>query len=435
MPVIHLGNGVLQGLFADTKPTTYPAGSTFLETDTGATYTYSGSTWLLTSGSQLIPATYIIYNQGSVTKSFKSSTQATASNSSAATIIQNAINDLSTTASGGRICLKAGTYTLTTQLTITDTHEAISLEGEGYSVFGINPNTKIIFSLGGDSSASFDGLLLTGAHECQIRDIQFTKSAANGCRYIMNQNSGCLHVQVTGCYFSDNFSSNYSTVLSQNGDANYWNKCGWNKTGSIVGGETSTYCFFSTTDLQTFMTDCHFAATGAETAPYDGINIVNGRQIKLENITVDSLRHPFTINNFDCVLSNVGFYNNKGTEGNNPIITAGSLWGNWTDYGSVSPNQGFKSTSNNFLSGTFAIDSTGIKTITFAHTLAFAPRVQDCTPFVVENTAVDDWGYDLLKVVSTDTTNITCKIHVSTQSATAGATAKLAMRMSRPTNS
>lgn len=79
------------------------------------------------------------------------------------------------------------------------------------------------------------------------------------------------------------------------------------------------------------------------------------------------------------------------------------------------------------LSGTFAIDSTGIKTVTIAHGLAAAPSIQDCQLTVTEQTNVDDWRTDLLKVDSVDATNVTAKINVSTASVTAGATARLAL--------
>src|SRR3990167_11023737 len=81
------------------------------------------------------------------------------------------------------------------------------------------------------------------------------------------------------------------------------------------------------------------------------------------------------------------------------------------------------------LSGTFAIDSMGIKTVTVAHGLVYSPALQDCQLTVVEETNVDDWTYNLLKVESVDATNIVAKINVSTASGTGGATAKLALHL------
>lgn len=91
-------------------------------------------------------------------------------------------------------------------------------------------------------------------------------------------------------------------------------------------------------------------------------------------------------------------------------------------------NLGYK-TENDILSGTFTIDSTGIKTVEIAHGLAMIPNVQNCYLSVVENTVVDDWGLDLIKVVSIDNTSVTAKIKVSKASSSAGATAKLGLRI------
>jgi hypothetical protein len=98
----------------------------------------------------------------------------------------------------------------------------------------------------------------------------------------------------------------------------------------------------------------------------------------------------------------------------------------------VYSNTGFV-TENIVLSGTFPIDSTGVKTVTVAHGLGdvphgyrpYTPLKQEFQLTVVQETAVDDWAYNLLKVVSVDATNVTIKINVSTASATAGATARI----------
>ena len=78
-------------------------------------------------------------------------------------------------------------------------------------------------------------------------------------------------------------------------------------------------------------------------------------------------------------------------------------------------------------SGTFAIDSTGVKTVTTAHNLLITPEIYNVQVSVTENTDVDDWAFDLLKIESVDATNVVCKINVSTASGTAAATARLAI--------
>lgn len=48
MTVVQVGNDLLSGLAADTKPTTgYPAGIRFVETDTAAMYSWNGTSWIL----------------------------------------------------------------------------------------------------------------------------------------------------------------------------------------------------------------------------------------------------------------------------------------------------------------------------------------------------------------------------------------------------
>jgi hypothetical protein len=85
--------------------------------------------------------------------------------------------------------------------------------------------------------------------------------------------------------------------------------------------------------------------------------------------------------------------------------------------------------SNTMLSPTFAIDSTGIKTVTIPHGLIITPNTYDCQVSVVRDSAVTDWACSLLEVVSTDATNVIVNINVSSASGTGGATAKLALKV------
>lgn len=81
-------------------------------------------------------------------------------------------------------------------------------------------------------------------------------------------------------------------------------------------------------------------------------------------------------------------------------------------------------TQKRIVTGTVAIDSTGTKSITVAHGLLYNPSIQDIQVTPVKDTAVNDWGYDLLKVEAVDATNITIVINVNKASATAGANIK-----------
>lgn len=86
-------------------------------------------------------------------------------------------------------------------------------------------------------------------------------------------------------------------------------------------------------------------------------------------------------------------------------------------------------TENNVLSDAFAIDAVTTVTVTIAHGLSVTPTVQDCQLTIIEDTNVDDWGYELVKVESVGATNVVCKVNVTTASSTGSATAKLALRI------
>lgn len=79
-------------------------------------------------------------------------------------------------------------------------------------------------------------------------------------------------------------------------------------------------------------------------------------------------------------------------------------------------------------SGTFAIDSTGVKTITVNHNLYTTPPKKSVDVTVIENVTADDWAYDWIKVTNTTSTQIEVKIKVGTASATGSATAKLGIK-------
>ena len=52
MTYTKITNFLLLGVAADTKPTTYPAGTVFIESDTGNISQYSGSAWSVIAGTQ-----------------------------------------------------------------------------------------------------------------------------------------------------------------------------------------------------------------------------------------------------------------------------------------------------------------------------------------------------------------------------------------------
>jgi len=82
----------------------------------------------------------------------------------------------------------------------------------------------------------------------------------------------------------------------------------------------------------------------------------------------------------------------------------------------------------NLLSAAFAIDGVATITVTTAHGLGYTPATKDISVTVVENTAVDDWTYGFVKIVSA-VANVVVKVRVTGASATGGATAKLAIKI------
>lgn len=155
-------------------------------------------------------------------------------------------------------------------------------------------------------------------------------------------------------------------------------------------------------------------------------NSISSNNVVVGNIVIDDRAAS---NSARGITSEYNSQNNtiaynyvSGFEGGNIWIDGASPNAN------VFGNMGW-TTENNVLSPTFVINSTGVKTVTIPHGLDVTPALKDCQLTVVENTNVDDWGYSLLKVESVGATNVVAKINVSSDSATGGATANLALRI------
>lgn len=77
------------------------------------------------------------------------------------------------------------------------------------------------------------------------------------------------------------------------------------------------------------------------------------------------------------------------------------------------------------LSKTFAIDDTGMVTITIDNVFGFTPTTAHCQVSIVTETEVEDWGYDLLTVYSINATQVVVKVNRTTASTTVGALARV----------
>lgn len=82
------------------------------------------------------------------------------------------------------------------------------------------------------------------------------------------------------------------------------------------------------------------------------------------------------------------------------------------------------------LSSGFAIDAVDTVDVTIAHGLLWTPVLRQCQLTLVKDkdTAVSDFELGWIRVQSTDATNVTAKVNVTTASGTGSATAKLALR-------
>jgi len=403
---------------------------------------------------------YIIYIESGIVKALNGTTgMVDFSGTNAATVIQMSIDSLI----GGIIFIKKGIYNITKNLTI---HQGIIIEGEG--------EQSTILSL--IYNNNFNGLTLTGGTKWTIlRDLEIYGNAPvspiystdgivisgsmvelnnlyirNCARHGINannfvhlrminvysgfnrtgsgaylhreiiKNDSCNQIYIEGGNYvaNDLFGiglKNTSNTLLEMVNFGQNDQDGGDSGGglSIIGGSNIT------------VENCYF-----EGQPYNiyirNSNLGIGRNTDANELRIiNSMFNPSTI----CDIDGTGITGIKISQcfGNKIRLSAKEI-----DY----ENSAFKTEDitgtffkNNVLSNTFSIDSAGLKTVTIPHGLAIAPKIQDCQLTVVQNTAVDDWAYNLLKVTYTDATNVTTKINVSIASTTMGATAKLALRV------
>lgn len=198
-----------------------------------------------------------------------------------------------------------------------------------------------------------------------------------------------------------------------------------------VNGAVSTYAIYGIISNNSI--DGSFAPYGMRLKYCSEFNIIGNLIIGNKLILDDATKTIVKGNQFSGgsigieELNTTGYSTIQGNYFNNiktPISTLAT-----TDI--IRNNQGYK-TECNVLSGTFVIDSIGIKTVTIDHGLAIIPAVQDCYLTVIKNTDVTDWAYNLLIIDSVSSTNVVSKINVSTVSGTGGATAKLGLRIGNP---
>ncbi|MEM3160160.1 MAG: hypothetical protein QXJ74_05200 [Nitrososphaera sp.] len=341
--------------------------------------------------------------------------------------IQAALNDLT---SGGRVILKRGTYACKTALTVQYAHTVIS--GESTQV------TVLDFS----SVVLTDALVGNGKEGLLVENLKF-KSSNGQTHNAIRLSDGCNFWHLRDLYF-ENFDG--STVLLKSTTAS---GVGYGlaenliiitpgNTGAGIGIGINLYATSPGFVNGNAFVKVHIIGASWGVAMQDTGAIANNKFVALSmeqgSIGVRILNSNAYDNLFD-------YHPDGGTLTSAITVTAsdGNLFitdrATWTDGVTDDGKSSFlgnKKVGASILSGTFAIDALGIKTVTIAHGLAFAPALQECQVSVVEGSAVDDWAFNLLKVVSADVTNVVIKINVSTASASVGATAKIALRVGKP---
>jgi hypothetical protein len=175
-----------------------------------------------------------------------------------------------------------------------------------------------------------------------------------------------------------------------------------------------------------------FRASQKTTATYHYVKMSGGTHNRFSNVSFGP--------HGSATIPAYGFYED-GSSGYNQYVNVdvetsavATGWANLNGTTSQYQNimlAGAKVDQNNILSAAFAIDAIAVITVTTAHGLAITPTIEDVSLTLIENTAVDDWVCGFVKVVSVGAINIVAKVNVTVASLTAGATAKLGVRVGK----
>lgn len=439
-----------------------------------------------------ILASYIIFKD--VDGKIKAANGATGvvdySGTDATVVIQNVINVMS---DGQTLFIKYGIYDLTTAaINVT---KAINIIGEGVGTTGISSNGMMYGCVLQRAGTVLNVSLTNNKFNIFIKNIGLDGIDQSNSVLILRKFHGTVSNVIIkngniGLDAQDAWTSDYYSIKA------YGNNIGGQIATSAVSQSNFYACAFNFNDDTGFVKSlgssvnfmgCNFEANGQfgiriesgflnldgcyfETNPnYRLDNQTTGAHIKIgtdtiypntirisncylggqdTNINIIQADRIWVRHGYNILIENCLFYQSSGqtvrTDINNDqgsdvqILLVNCFEfhdGIWTIDGTTgitSINTKGWITKNNVISGTFAVDSIGIKIVTIPHGLNIVPNVQDCCLTVIQNTAVDDWAYNMIKVVLTDATNVTVKINISTASKTVGATAKLALRVGNP---
>lgn len=320
----------------------------------------------------------------------------------------------------------------------------------------------------------YDGIAGKAPHSCMVNNVEMSQSLNVGTGVkIQSINNDIQGVRISNCWFEGFdialYNEGYWSIIDGNiltANTGIYNaSTNINNSGNraVINGNVINYKsrgidIRSNYSLINISNNIIRRDNGTNTLAIYNIgsypqiigNIINTSEGALKGLFAHCIISNNYIDSIGTAIETENFTDYSIIEGNYFVNSNTGILGTYLRYGNISDNifrnvknainivnrtgtiihnnKGYN-TESNILSNVFDISSTGLKMLTIVHGLDIIPNVQDCYLTVVQNTIVDDWAYDMIKIVSTDVKNVTVKINISKASATVGATAKLALRV------
>lgn len=122
--------------------------------------------------------------------------------------------------------------------------------------------------------------------------------------------------------------------------------------------------------------------------------------------------------------ANLTIFTNTGQ-----VSVSGSVPGATDQFNIVETGVQSKKTWFRGQSGTFAVDSTGVKSVTINHNLLYTPNIYDVQLTLEKNSAVNDYQIGWIRVEAVDSISVTAAVNVIVSSTTGSTTARLGMQV------
>lgn len=208
------------------------------------------------------------------------------------------------------------------------------------------------------------------------RKLAFRKQNA-GARHLVAMLSDFNQSFWERCAFVNAVGGDDHDILLQDSDASFFTHCYFLRevnTGRKQNGIIGIYGSGRGTDgIEMLFVDCHIATPGGLSNPPDGAFISNARIIRFIGCEFDSLRYPFTLDQYNVMLVGSNVYNGQYSQ---PNVVAGSVTGPWAAYGTIA-NPGYQPSSN---AGMATINGNGGRSFHIPHGLPMTPKGYSVTP-------------------------------------------------------